>query len=67
MTDFERLRAVILEDASLRERLSAETEVGSFVTLLIDLARERGFTVTEHDVRTAIGEATRSWTARQIR
>ena len=67
MADFERFRAVVLEDASLQEQLFAETEVESFIARLIDLATQRGFAVSEEEVRSALLAANRSWIERQVR
>ena len=67
MADFERFRAMVLTDSSLRERLLAETELDPFVDQVIALAGECGLTVTEAEVRSALEAASRSWVERQVR
>ncbi len=66
MADFDLFRAVVLDDASLRELLLTVTEMGAFIELLIHLAGQRGFEVTEEQVRSALEEASRSWIERQV-
>jgi hypothetical protein len=67
MADFERFRAVVLTDSSLRERLLEETELDPFVELVIALAARRGFAVTGAEVRSAHEAASRSWVQKQVR
>ena len=67
MSDFERFRAMAVEDQWLLERLLAETEEDCFVGAVTGAAAERGLVVTTEEVRAALETATRSWITRQAR
>jgi hypothetical protein len=64
---FEQFRALAIADASVRDLLLRETELPEFVQRVIELAAERGFTLTDQDVRSAYEAANRSWITRQVR
>jgi hypothetical protein len=65
--DFEKFRALVLEDVALQDRLLAEREAEPFISLVVDLAHERGLSVTAAEVRAALTEARRSWFERRVR
>ena len=50
-TPLAQFRALVLADVSLRERLRATDDTEQFIALAVDLARERGFTLTADSVR----------------
>jgi hypothetical protein len=64
--DFDKFRALVLEDSVLQRRLLQETKLEGFVELLVSLARERGFDFAAAEVCTAIQQARKSWQERWI-
>ena len=66
MSDFDRFRELVFEDASLRDRLLASTQLEPFLALVVTLARERGLTLTDAEVRSQYQAAMRAWIERQM-
>jgi hypothetical protein len=62
----ERFRQLVLEDASLLEKLRQVRNKRAFVALAQHLGRERGFIFAAADVEDALREARRTWIERWI-
>ena len=59
--DLARLRADVLDDPGLQQRLLAVADRRQFVALVVGLAGERGLDVAAQDVDDAIAEGRRAW------
>ena len=62
----ERFRQIVLDDASLLDRLRQTWNRRAFITLAVQLGRERGCDFTAADVEDALREARRVWLERWI-
>ncbi len=64
--DLERFRELVLRDFALQEQLREPADAHSFVALVLQLGRERGFDFTEDDVNAAMQAGRRVWMERWI-
>jgi Nif11 domain len=64
--DLERFRELVLRDLALQEQLREPADANSFVALVLQLGRERGFAFTESDVNGAMQAGRRVWIERWI-
>jgi len=64
--NLERFRELVLEDAALHDQLRAAADVETFVTLVVQVGRERGCAFTADSVRAALQEQHRAWLERWI-
>jgi len=66
--DFERLRAAVLTDESLQERLRTASKrgEGAFLAGVVEAGAARGLQVDAGDVTAAIIEARRTWSERWL-
>jgi hypothetical protein len=66
-SDFERVRKIVFDDAAVRDRLLAQTDLEPFLSLVVAVARERGLALTEAEVLEEHKSAVRAWMMRQVR
>lgn len=62
--DFDRFRALVLEDEALQQVLWGMTERAAFVALAVRLGGERGLRFTAEDVEAAMAAGRRAWLER---
>ena len=63
---FEEFRQLVLQDASLQEKLRATHNLKAFLSLILQLGEDRGYIFTAEDVDDALREARRAWHLRWI-
>jgi predicted ribosomally synthesized peptide with nif11-like leader len=64
--NFERFRAVVVEDEGLQERLTGFDHSQDFKDAVLQAGSERGFDFTLEELDQAIREARQSWLERWI-
>lgn len=64
--EFERFRQAVLQDTNLQQQLRETSDRESFVTLVWELANERGYRFSTADVQDAMQAAQRAWIERWI-
>ena len=64
--NFERFRAVVVEDESLQARLTGFDDSQDFKDAVLQVGSERGFDFTLEELDQAIREARQSWLERWI-
>jgi len=64
--DFLSIRAVVLADAALQEQLRAAADEATLFAMVLALGRERGFAVSEDDLRTVVNINRRGWLERWL-
>jgi hypothetical protein len=62
--DFDAFRTVVLKDLSLQKRLRETPDVQSFLSLVLELGEQRGYSFTEGDVRAALTLGRLAWNHR---
>ena len=62
-SDFERFRALVDEDETLRDALWDVRDLTAFADLVVRLGAERGLTLTTGEVRAACAEGMTAWLA----
>ena len=63
---FDAFRALVLEDAALRDRLRGAAATSEFLDLIVRLGQERGYAFDAADVREAIHAARQAWNLRWL-
>ena len=66
-SEFERFRQHVLADGLLQDRLRQTVDRDAFIALTVELATDRGFTLTTDDVTQAMLDGRRAWLERWIR
>ena len=64
--DFLSIKAVVLADAALQEQLRAAPDEAALFAMVLTLGRERGFAVSEDDLRTVVNINRRGWLERWL-
>ena len=60
----QRFQTIVLEDAVLQQELRRCPDRARFVSLVVERARERGCTVVQAEVETALNAAAQAWMMR---
>jgi hypothetical protein len=62
----EQFRLLVLEDATLQQRLRETPDRETFILLMIESGAERGFDFTAEEVREALDAGRRAWLERWV-
>jgi hypothetical protein len=62
----EQFRLLVLEDATLQQRLRETPDRETFILLMIESGAERGFEFTAEDVREVLYASRRAWLERWV-
>ena len=63
---FHEFRELVLRSPALQERLDAEDDMRSFVSVVVALGAEHGYVFTHADVESAVSESRRVWIERWV-
>ena len=63
---FEQFRETVLRDRELQEALRATPDREAFISLVVGLGEERGYSFTAADVKDALQAGRRSWLERWV-
>ena len=63
---FERFRILVMEDPDLQEALRNVSDYESFIELLIQLADQKGYSVTAEDIESASIQSKQAWFERHL-
>ena len=66
MSGFDLFRQEVLKNPQLQAKLRDISDLSLFASQLVQLGREHGYTITEHEIEAAIRESQRTWCKRWL-